>query len=410
MMDRVKEIETALPGRPACSPLTVALLDADPARWGVVGQATPMAIELLSSGATEPPEWVRFLVPGVNRGRSGRSFTVLNADQVTRASNAWKGAIDLICCYEHQFDRSKQNGQPAPAAAWIKELSAVGPDGSAGLWARIDWLPETAQLIRDRKYRYLSAVIEHDTAGNVTRLLRATLTNQPEMDTATALFSAQPRKDIALNATLLALLTALGITGVTTDEEAGRKLNPLVALLSALCKSLNIDTAALSAMTAESVATTLQKPLAEKIAVLSAAAKLDATAAPDAIVAGIRALGADPAQFVARSVYDDVATRLATLTAETKGRTIEEAIKAGKLTPAMKAWAETMTPEQLTAFLSSAPVLVNGQQQQQQQTGVATLTAEDKAAARLAGVTEEIFLAAKQAELEQLARRTAQLA
>lgn len=404
MMTRVKTIAAGLLGRIGCSPLTVSLLDASG-----TGQATPLAIELLSSGSTEPPEWVRFLVEGANRGRSGRDYTVLSADQVTRASKAWKGGIDLIVCYEHQFDRSRHNGQPAPAAAWIKELSATGPDGSPGLWARIDWLPETAQLIRDRKYRYLSAVIEHDAAGNVTRLLRATLTNQPEMDTATALFSAQPRKDTDVNPTLLALLTALGITGITSDEEAGKKLNPLVALFSALAKHLGVDVAALSAMTAEQISTTLRKPLAEKIATLSATAKVGADAAPDAIVAGIRALGADPAQFVARSVYDDVAGRLATLTAATRTQTIDEAIKGGKLTPAMKTWAESMTLEQLTAFLSSAPVIVTpgGGALPGPGNEIATLSAEEKAQARQQGVTDEVFLEAKKAQAAFDARFTA---
>lgn len=402
MMDRVKKIATTLPGRPACSPLTVSLLDASGA-----GQASPLSIELLSSGANDPPEWVRFLAEGANKGRSGRAYTVLSAHDVTKASTAWKGAIDLIVCFEHQFDRARHNGQRAEAAAWIKEFAATGPDGSPGLWARVEWLPETAQLIRDRKYRYLSAVIEHDAQGNVLRVLRATLTNLPEMDTATALFSANPRKEIDVNPTLLALLSALGITGVTTDEDAGKKLTPLMALLTALGKTLNVDVAALSAMTAEQISTSLQKPLADKIATLSATAKVGADAAPDAIVAGIRALGADPAQYVARTVYDDVAGRLATLTAETKGRTIDEAIKAGKLTPAMKPWAESLEMAQLTAFLSSAPVLVNGQQQHQQQHQVATLTAEEKAEATRHGLTEEEFLKAKQAQAEHDARAAA---
>lgn len=393
MMTRVKTIAAGLLGRIGCSPHQVALLDASG-----IGQASPLSIELLSSGANDPPEWVRFLVEGVNKGRSGRAYTVLSADKVTSASTAWKGAIDLICCFEHQFDRARQNGHRAEAAAWIKEFAATGPDGSAGLWARIEWLPETAQLIRDRKYRYLSAVIEHDAAGNVLRVLRATLTNLPEMDTATALFSAQPRKETDVNATLLALLSALGITGITTDDDAAKKLNPLIAMLGALAKQLGLDVSALSAMTLDQVTTALQKPLAEKLATLSATAKVTGEATPDAIVAGIRALGADPAQYVARSVYDDVAGRLATLTAATKGKDIEEAIKAGKLTPAMKPWAESLQPEQLTAFLSSAPVIVapGGGNPPGPGNEVATLSADEKAQAAKMGVSEENFLKAKQ--------------
>ena len=83
---------------------------------------------------------------------------------------------------------------------------------------------------------------------------------------------------------------------------------------------------------------------------------IDAT--PDAIVAALRGLGVDPTTHVARSVYDDVAGRLATLTADLTTRQIEEARKAGKLTPAMEPWAKTLSPEQLTAFLATAAVIV----------------------------------------------------
>lgn len=404
MRNPVKLLVSALGRRPSGRPLAVSLLDASG-----VGLATPLSIELLSSGANDPPEWVRFLAEGANKGRSGRAYTVLSANDVTKASTAWKGAIDLIVCFEHQFDRARQNGQPAPAAAWIKEFAATGPDGSPGLWARVEWLPEAAQLIRDRKYRYLSAVIEHDTTGNVLRVLRATLTNLPEMDTATALFSAQPRKDNLVNATLLALLGALGITGITTDEEAGKKLTPLVALLGAIGKQLGVDIAALSALTAEQISTTLQKPLAEKIAMLSATAKVGADATPDAIVAGIRALGVDPKDHIARSVYDDVAGRLATLTAELTAGKIADAKKAGKLTPAMEPWARTLSPEQLTDFLSTAAVIVQPGSEQERSAAIATLSADEKAEAVRLGVSEESFLKAKQAEAAAAAR-TATLA
>jgi len=380
----------------------VALLDASGG-----GLTAPLSIELLSSGANDPPEWVRFLAPGVNKGRSGREYTVLSVDQVTRASNAWKGAIDLICCFEHQFDRARQNGQPAPAAAWIKELSATGPDGSPGLWARVEWLPETAQLIRARKYRYLSAVIEHDAAGNVLRVLRATLTNQPEMDTATALFSALPTKEPTVNL-LQKLLAAFGLAATTNEDAAVAHASALATLCAALAKQVGVEIAALSAMTADQVTTALQKPLAERIATLSVLAKVTGEATPEAIAAGIRAQGVDPAQHVARSVYDDVAARLATLTAETRARTIDEATKAGKLTPAMKGWAESMTLEQLTAFLSTAPVIVNPNGGAPAgQTQVAILSAEEKAQARQMGVTDEDFLAAKKAQAAFEARFTA---
>ena len=340
------------------SPLAVSLLDATPSSVAA-GQATAaLAIELLAAGATEPPDWVCFLAPGPNRVRDGRGpFIVEDVDQVVRLSTEYKGSIDLLIDFEHQFDRAPTNGQPAPAAAWIKELSAKGPDGTPGVWARVDWLPDTAALIRARKYRYLSAAIGHDDRNVVRFVARASLTNHPAVDTATALFSADTNKEH--HVTLLQkLLAALGIAATTTEEQAVAHVGALATLAAALAKQMGVELAVLSAMTAEQLTTALTKPLADKIATLSASAKLGADATPDAIVAALRGLGVDPTTHVARSVYDDVAGRLATLTADLTTRQIEEARKAGKLTPAMEPWAKTLSPEQLTAFLATAAVIV----------------------------------------------------
>lgn len=393
-MNRVKNFATTISGRLGCSPLTVALLDASGA-----GQATPFGpIELLTAGATEPPEWVRFMAPGLNKARDGRAFTVDDPDRIVQLSNAYKGKIDLLVDYEHQFDRAAQNGQPAPAAGWIKELSARGPDGTPGIWARIEWLPAALSKIKAREYRYLSAAIAHD-ANNVVQLVpRASLTNQPALDEATALFSTQHPQETDLKL-LQTMLGALGLAATTSEEDFLKLFTPLGALLNALGKQAGVEISALSAMTADQLVATLSKPLADKIAVLSTTAKLSVDAAPDAIVAGIRALGVDPATHVPRSTFDELSARLATLTAETKTKLIADATAAGKLTPGMKAWAESLDHAQLTAFLATAPVIVapNGGGGGGKQGGgpltVATMSVEQKREADRFGVSHETYVA-----------------
>lgn len=395
MMDRVKKIATAFSGKLGCSPFTVALLDASGG-----GQATPFGpIELLAAGAAEPPAWVRFMAPGLNKARDGRSFTVDDPARIVRLSNQYKGSIDLLVDYEHQFDRAPQNGKPAPAAGWIKELSATGPDGSAGIWARIEWLPDALAMIKARTYRYLSAAIAHDDKNVVQLVPRASLTNQPALDTATALFSAHPQQESPVKL-LQTMLGALSLAPTTTEEDFLKLFTPLGALLAALGKQAGIEISALSAMTADQVVAVLAKPLETKLATLSAAASLGADASPDAIVAAIRAQGIDPTKHVDRSVYDDVSKRLATLTAETKTRLVDDGIKAGKLTPAMKTWAEGMSHEQLTAFLTTAPVIVapggGGGGDAPQGGGVltvATMSTEHKAEADRFGVSHETYVA-----------------
>ncbi|MDP2331815.1 MAG: phage protease [Reyranella sp.] len=399
-MENVKLLVSRIARRLACSPLTVSLLDASRAE-----QVTALlaSVELQPGEAGDPPEWVRLLAPGVNKARDGRSYTVADPAKVVQLSHEWKGAIDLVVCFEHQTDRAATNGHRADACAWIKELAAKGPDGTPGVWARFDWLDETRALIKARKYRYLSAVVAHDAAGNVLFVPRATLTNTPALNTTTALFSADQPKD---NIMLQKLLAMLGLAATTPEDKALEHVGALATLAAALAKQMGVELSVLSAMTAEALTAALTKPLADKIATLSVTAKVAADATPEAIVAGIRALGVDPKDHISRGVYDDVAGRLATLTAELSSGKIEEAKKAGKITPAMEAWAKTLSPEQLTAFLSTAPVIVAPGSGAQPGPGeqIATLSAEEKAEAVRSGVSEEAFLKAKQADAAAASR------
>lgn len=400
MIDRVKHIIVGPFLGTAYGQLEVGLLDASGA-----GPVTPFGpIDLLASGGTAPPTWVRLLAAGVNQARDGRRFTVADPAAVVARSNEYKGTIDLLVDFEHQFDRARDNGRPAPASGWIKELSATGPNGEPGVWARIEWLASTLKLIADGAYRYLSAAVAYDQAGNVQFVPRAALTNHPALDAATALFSSTKEHHVNL---LQKLLAAFGLAATTTEDDAVKHATALATLSVSLAKLCGVEIAALSAMTAEQVSVALQKPLAEKLATLSATANVATDASADAIVSGLRSLGVDPKKYIDRGVYDDVAGRLATLTAEIKGNKIEEATKAGKLSPRMKGWAEGLSFEQLTEFLSAAPVIVapnggggggGGPLQ------VATLSADEKAEARRQGVSEETFLKAKQAQADADAR------
>lgn len=392
-MRTVKLLVSALSRRLSCSPLAVSLLDASRAE-----QATALlaSVELLPGEAGDPPEWVRLLAPGVNKARDGRSYTVIDPVKVVQLSHEWKGAIDLVVCFEHQTDRAATNGQRADACAWIKELSAKGPDGTPGVWARFDWLDETRALIKARKYRYLSAVVAHDAAGNVLFVPRASLTNQPALDTTTALFSIdQPKENIMLQK----LLAAFGLAATTPEDKALEHATALATLAAALAKALGVELSVLSTMTAEALTTALTKPLADKIATLSATAKVAADATPDAIIAGIRALSVDPAAYVPMSVHQEVSNRLTTLNAQRREAVIEEGRKAGKLTPGMieSDWMKGQSADQIVAYLSTAAVVVaNGSETRQAPAGggtftVATLSAEHKAEADKFGVSHQSY-------------------
>jgi len=60
---------------------------------------------------------------------------------------------DIVIDYEHQTTKDVE----APAAGWIYELVKR----TNGLWAKIkEWTPRAAEYIRNKEYRYISAVID----------------------------------------------------------------------------------------------------------------------------------------------------------------------------------------------------------------------------------------------------------
>ncbi|MBY0431223.1 MAG: phage protease, partial [Rhodospirillales bacterium] len=104
---------------------------------------------------------------------------------VIEASRRYAGRKLIAIDYDHQTDHAAKNGRPAPAAGWIKGLQAR-PDG---IWGMVDWTGRAAEHLRKREYRYLSPAFSHSPNGEVTCLLRAALTNNPNLE-LTALASA----------------------------------------------------------------------------------------------------------------------------------------------------------------------------------------------------------------------------
>ena len=77
------------------------------------------------------PEWVMLMPAGQLNARDGRRWRLTDAGAVVDATRANAGSLDLAIDFEHQTEHAKQNGQPAPAAGWIRELQAR----AGALWA-----------------------------------------------------------------------------------------------------------------------------------------------------------------------------------------------------------------------------------------------------------------------------------
>ena len=140
---------------------------------------------LQATDATDdsPPEWVHLVPAGTFHGVDGRGpYRLHDPDAVIKASLAGgKLPIDE----NHATDLAAPSGGPSPARGWIVAMEPR-PDG---IWGRVDWTEAGAALWADRAYRGISPVLVNDKSGNVVRVLRAALTNAPNLPQLTTLHS-----------------------------------------------------------------------------------------------------------------------------------------------------------------------------------------------------------------------------
>ena len=105
------------------------------------------------------PEWFRvFPVGKVEiKGEPPAYFDEESADIIMREFRAQ--GHDMVVDYEHQTLYTRENGQPAPAAGWFKQLQWRDD----GLYATgVRWTGKAAAAIEAGEYRYLSPVLHYD--------------------------------------------------------------------------------------------------------------------------------------------------------------------------------------------------------------------------------------------------------
>lgn len=297
-----------------------------------------LAAELIPADAGTPaaPRAVRLLPMGHFRSAdgSGRPADQPNGwllDHEAAAAliqAAAARASDYVIDYEHQTLNAADNGQPAPAAGWFRQLEARAD----GLYAvDVRWTPRAAALIEAKEYRYLSPVFTYDgETGRVLALGPAALTNNPGLDGLT---------DLSLSALSAVALSALAgyFTHPNPPEE------PMKELLKALGLAETASEAqALAALQARSEAH------GRELAAMTA----KATATPD------------PAKYVEVAVLSAVQTELNTLKAAAQANEVDAlvqaALTAGKLLPATEAWARELGAKDLAAlksFIEAQPAI-----------------------------------------------------
>lgn len=236
------------------------------------------------------PEWVHLLPTGAVRTNDGRGPYRTPADLAGLIAQSMKGAGGkLVLDENHATDLAAPKGASAPARAWIVELQARAD----GIWGRAEWTPTGRQLMEAGEYRGISPVIAHRRDGTITAILRASLTNTPNLQGLTALHSqeSEPMDFRAL------LIEALGL-----DDDADD-----AAIAAALKAKMEKPAAP-----AEAEAKALQAALAP----IGAALGLQAGAGADAILISVNAMkaGGDETVQALQSTVTNLSTKLDQLT------------------------------------------------------------------------------------------------
>ncbi|SRR5579875_477573 len=320
------------------------------------------ATETPSPGAPEnPPQWVELLPLGEFQGRDGRGpFRVSDPAAVIAATRALKMDGGIPIDYDHAIDFGAPQGAPAPAAGWIRELAVRG----ASIWGRVEWTAHGADAIRTREYRYLSPVFQFASDGEVVRILRAGLTNNPNLY-LTAI-SAAEHEDIAMDDLLEKLREVLGL-----DDDADA--DQVIARVRALADASVDDDDDLD----------------------------DPGSDPDQ--------SPDPARFVAMAQFQRTLTELNQLRAERRReraeRTVDEALRAGRLIPAQREWAISYCQADAKGFndfIARQPAILQtgenfGRDARARRGHSEFLTSNETAICTQLGITAEAYLKRKTA-------------
>lgn len=320
---------------------------------------------------------IQLLPYGKFRATDGRPTDVeawyvtdTNGADVVALANNQRNPLPID--YEHQIIHSLKNGKEAPSAGWM-EYFYFTPQG---IFADVRWTDKAADYIKNGEYRYISAVFAYDTEGYVRKIFHAALTNTPALDgMEEAMVAASVnllQEDNPMNKKLLAALCALFALKVDASEA---DITEKVTALSAAKGDSSVDVLDVYAKLAEKE---------QSVAALST-----------------QVGNPDPAKFVpveqVAALQADFNALKTSVEADKKAALITAALSQGKLAPALKDWAQSLSVEALSAYLEKAPAMaaLSGEPQAKgdPEQKVVALSAAESAAAKALGLSEKDYMA-----------------
>jgi phage I-like protein len=326
------------------------------------------------------PEWIRVLPRGtVELSDHREPFLVDEAALRSMAAEFSARGVDLVIDYEHQ----SLQGERAPAAGWIKELEARGD----GLWARVEWTQPAREYLEKKEYRYFSPVLRLDPeTRKPVALMHVGLTNVPAIKRLPPLVARWGGKALAWKGARGTEPVSKAPTGKQNSEKEKEKMVEQLKRLMGLQPEVETGAVCTRALEAfRDLAASLDLPGEVSVAQLRGAV--------EALKAGAARLAETEAAL------RDLKGRLA---GETAGRLVEEALKAGKVSPAQRDWALEYCRRDVEGFktyVARAPKLVpTGEELQLRREELhdeAGLQPEELAVCRSLKVSPEAYLKAR---------------
>jgi len=175
---------------------------------------------MLSEGTDSVPEWI-FVMPFGKYKHPAGEFEITRDIAMKIIENFEKDPRDLVVDYEHQTLATENNGMPAPAMGWIKELELR----EDGIWGRVEWTETGREFVSKKEYRYTSPVYvpnyrDAKTGENIgAKVTSVALTNTPFFPDQAPIVSKDNNKEEVVMEKLIALAEKLGIE--LTDELKG---------------------------------------------------------------------------------------------------------------------------------------------------------------------------------------------
>lgn len=110
-------------------------------------------------------------------GRDGRRWIKRDANLIAKKSNEY--LPQHIIDENHATDLKAPRGESSPAMGWFSNIRVENNDE---LWADVIWTERGKAVLENKEYKYISPVFEMDANGEITKILRAALTNSPNLE------------------------------------------------------------------------------------------------------------------------------------------------------------------------------------------------------------------------------------